>query len=60
MSISIAADLIGQLVTNQTNRHENPSLLEKLRREAAHQGDGKRLSCEELKRDAAHHAMAVG
>jgi hypothetical protein len=35
-SISNAADLISQLVTNETMRHEDPSLLEKLRREAAH------------------------
>ena len=35
-SISHAADLISQLVTNETSRHEDPSLLEKLRREAAH------------------------
>ena len=35
-SISKAADLITQLVTNETARHEDPGLLEKLRREAAH------------------------
>ena len=35
-SISHAADLISQLVTNETSRHEDPSLLEKLRRKAAH------------------------
>ena len=35
-SISNGADLISQLVTNETMRHEDPSLLEKLRREAAH------------------------
>ena len=34
--ISHAADLISQLVTNETARHEEPALLEKLRREAAH------------------------
>jgi hypothetical protein len=35
-SISNAADLISQLVANETMRREDPSLLEKLRREAAH------------------------
>jgi len=34
-SISRAADLIAQLVTNETARHEDPSLLETLRRMAA-------------------------
>ena len=34
-SISHAADLIAQLVTNQTERHEDPALLEAVRREAA-------------------------
>ena len=35
-SISNGDDLITQLVTNETARHEDPGLLEKLRREAAH------------------------
>ena len=35
-SISNAADLISELVTNETSRNEDPSLLERLRREAAH------------------------
>eukprot|EP01043_Picozoa_sp_COSAG02_P024245 COSAG02_NODE_1320_length_13269_cov_11.420058_7_plen_83_part_00 len=35
-SISNAADLISQLVTNETTRREDPCLLEKIRREAAH------------------------
>ena len=39
-SISKAADLITQLVTNETARHEDPGLLEKLRREAAGEGSG--------------------
>jgi len=34
-SISHADDLIAQVVTNETSRHENPRLLEKLRRQAA-------------------------
>ena len=34
-SISHAADLITQLVTNETARHEDPKLLEQVRREAA-------------------------
>jgi hypothetical protein len=35
-SISNAADLIIQLVSNQTARTEDPGLLEKVRRQAAH------------------------
>jgi hypothetical protein len=34
-SISTAADLITQLVSNETMRVENPQLLEKVRRQAA-------------------------
>ena len=34
-SISLAADLITQLVSNATARHEDPCLLERVRREAA-------------------------
>ena len=34
-SLSHAADLITQLVTNETARHEDPQLLEQLRRQAA-------------------------
>ena len=34
-SISYAADLITQLVTNETARHEDPQLLEQVRRQAA-------------------------
>jgi hypothetical protein len=35
-SISHAADLIIQLVMNETARTEDPALLEKVRRQAAH------------------------
>jgi hypothetical protein len=35
-SISKAADLISQLVTNETARVEDPVLLESVRRQAAH------------------------
>jgi hypothetical protein len=35
-AVSKADDLIAQVVSNETARHEDPGLLENLRRQAAH------------------------